>query len=177
MSRVRGKWLGYVHRQEQRVIVSLHSLSYSLMTPAHGMMISAYETAPPHSDWSICKNLFTQRHQVYFLDGSKLHQSDKVNHYVNVFFFSCCLIGFGFGQFLCVALAVLETCRQGYPTILRALFTSLPYDAGIEGMIHQAQPHKWLLAPRVEHYKFSVKLAKRYKTVAKGIKYVQEFAL
>ena len=95
-----------------------------------------------------------------------------------MFFFLCCsLIGFGFGQFLCVALAVLETCRQGYPTILRALFTSLPYDAGIEGMIHQAQPHKWLLAPRVEHYKFSVKLAKRYKTVAKGIKYVQEFAL
>ena len=94
-----------------------------------------------------------------------------------MFFFSCCLIGFGFGQFLCVALAVLETCRQGYPTILRALFTSLPYDAGIEGMIHQAQPHKWLLAPRVEYYQFSLKLAKRYKTVAKGIKYVQEFAL
>ena len=60
MARVRGKWLGCVHRQEPRVIVSLHSLSYSLMTPAHGMMISAYETAPPHSDWSIGpKPLFT----------------------------------------------------------------------------------------------------------------------
>jgi hypothetical protein len=46
------------------------------------------------------------------------------------------LIGFGFGQFVCIALAVLELCRQGEPTRLRALFTSLFYDAGIEGKLH-----------------------------------------
>ena len=72
-------------------------------------------------------------------------------------------------------MAVLELCRPGLPTMLRALFASLPYDGGIEGMPHQAQIPKWFLTLKVEHKMFILKLEERYKAVAKSIKYFQGF--